>query len=62
MVSAMTTPTAKKAAAVPTRMAPSRSTDSGMNGSFAVITRHANKIHSVTEATKRARICGEAHP
>ena len=59
MVSAMTTPTAKKAAAVPTRMAPSRSTDTGMNGCFAVIMRHANKHHSVTQATKSARICGE---
>ena len=60
MVSAMTVPTAKKAAAVPTRMAPSRSTESGMNGSCAVITRQANRTHSVTEAAKSATICGEA--
>src|SRR6266540_3780626 len=33
----MTTPTAKKAVMVPTRVAPSRSTDNGMKGSSAVV-------------------------
>ena len=50
---------AKNAAAVPTRIAPSRSTESGINGSCAVITRAANKAHSVTEAANSARISGD---
>ena len=62
MVSAMTAPTAKKAAPVPTRMAPSRSTDRGMNGSAALITRQANKAHSAAEVPNSANISGDAQP
>ena len=59
MVSAMTNPTTKKPDAVPTRTAPSRSTDNGMNGSSAAITRQANKAHNASEALTTLRIGGE---
>ena len=60
MVKAMTKPMAKQAAAVPARVAPSRSTANGINGSSAVITRHANKAHSAVDTRSSERIWGDA--
>jgi hypothetical protein len=60
MVSAMTVPTPKQAAAVPTRTAPSRSTVSGMNGSTAVITRQANNAQSAVDIANSTTICGDS--
>ena len=59
MVSAIIIPTAKKPLTVPTRMAPSRSTLMGMNGSPAVITRHANRAHSAADTASSAINSGD---
>src|ERR1700738_961295 len=58
MERAIIVPTAKKPDAVPTHMAPSRSTAIGINGSTAVIIRQAKHAHSIAETRNSPKISG----
>src|SRR6202023_4194369 len=62
MERAIIVPTAKKPEAVPSHMAPSRSTAIGMNGSAAVIIRQAKHAHSTAEARNSPKISGAPQP
>ena len=50
----------KKPAITLARTSGSRSTESGMNGSAAVDSRHENSAHSDADPPRSARICHDA--